>query len=297
MSYFTDLKKQDSQENLEKFNKEADAAVGGSGFQRDPRYWRPLLNEQGNGSAVIRFLPPPQGEKLPFVKRCSFSFKNPITGRWYIKDSPVSIGLRDPVAELNSRDWNTGTEEGKNKARSRRMRRFFTSNIYVVEHKARREDEGKVFLYNYGRTIFDMLKEKRSPNFADQEAYNPFSLWTGANFRLRVLKKDGFPNYDSCDFDPPGPLLPSDKELEKLFEAEYSLTAEVAPEKFDSYEQLKARLDEVLGGGEMYQTQHAVRSSSAIPEIEPAVATLNGQDDDDESGAKFFQELVRSRAS
>lgn len=240
---FSDLKRGNN--SLEKLNEEVSKFKSG-GFTRDERYWEPEIDKSGEGGATIRFLPAPAGESIPFVRRFSYGFKGP-TGKWFIENSPTTIGKACPVAELNSEHWESGSEERKEIARRQKRRLHYIANIYVVRHKARPSDEGKVFLYSFGQKIFDKLKDKMSPDEDDRRPMNPFDLWTGANFRLKIANVAGFRNYDKSEFDVVEPLSSDDAELERIWRQCHSLQGEVAEDKFKSYEELKKKLNFVLG--------------------------------------------------
>ena len=242
---FADLKKQSSLGSLTaKLVKEVEK-VNNSGGGGDDRLWKPEMDKTGNGYAVIRFLPAPNGEDLPWVKMYSHAFQGP--GGWYIENSLTTTGGKDPVSEYNRELWNSGNEADKDIVRKQKRKLSFYSNIYVVQDKANPENEGKVFLYKYGKKIFDKIMEAMQPEYEDETPINPFDFWQGANFKLKLKKVAGYWNYDSSEFDRPGPLLDDDDALEALWKKEYSLTALTAQDQFKTYEQLENRLKMVLG--------------------------------------------------
>jgi len=214
----------------------------------DERLWKPELDKSGNGYAVIRFLPAPDGEDLPFAKVWSHAFKGP-GGQWYIENSLTTLGKQDPVSEYNTELWNAGGEGSPQRAQARAQKRklSYYSNIYVVSDPTHPENEGRVFLYKYGKKIFDKLVEAMQPAFADEKALDPFNFWEGADFKLKIRKVDGYWNYDKSEFSAPAPLLKDDAKLESIWKQAYSLADFEAPKNFKSYEKLKARLDLVLG--------------------------------------------------
>ena len=213
----------------------------------DDRLWKPELDKSGNGYAVIRFLPAPDGEDIPFAKVWSHAFKGP-GGQWYIENSLTTLGKQDPVSEYNTELWNAGGEGSPQRAQARAQKRklSYYSNIYVVSDPAHPENEGRVFLYKYGKKIFDKLVEAMQPAFADEQPLDPFNFWEGANFKLKIRKVDGYWNYDKSEFAAPGPLLDDDKKLESLWKQAYSLADFEAPKNFKTYEKLKERLNLVL---------------------------------------------------
>ena len=214
---------------------------------KDERLWKPEVDKSGNGYAVIRFLPAVEGEDMPWAKVWNHAFQGP-TGQWYIENSLTTLGQKDPVSELNTQYWNTGLESDKEIARKQKRKLQYFSNIYVVSDSKHPENEGKVFLFRYGKKIFDKIMAAMQPEFEDEEAINPFDFWTGANFKLKIRKVAGYWNYDSSDFDNPSALFDSDAKIEEVWKKQYPLSEFTATTNFKSYEELKARLDAVLSG-------------------------------------------------
>ena len=242
---FANLKKQSSLGSLtSKLVKEVEKMnnTGGGG---DERLWKPEMDKTGNGYAVIRFLPAPDGEELPWAKMYSHAFQGP--GGWYIENSLTTIGGKDPVSEYNRELWNSGLDSDKDTVRKQKRKLSYYANIYVVQDKANPQNEGRVFLYKFGKKIFDKVMEAMQPEFEDETAINPFDFWAGANFKLKLKKKDGYWNYDASEFDRPAPLLDDDDAMEAIWKKQYSLAGLVAQDQFKSYEQLQKRLQMVLG--------------------------------------------------
>ena len=241
---FANLKKQSKLGSLtQKLVKEVEK-MNNNGASGDDRLWKLECDKSGNGYAVIRFLPAPNGEDLPFVKLYSHAFQGP--GGWYIENSLTTLGGKDPVSEYNTTLWNNGTDAGKETARKQKRKLTYISNIYVVKDPANPENEGKVFLYKFGKKIFDKLTAAMQPEFDDEEAINPFDFWKGANFKLKIKQVAGFWNYDSSEFARPEALLDDDDKLEEIYIKIYDLSEFTAEDQFKSYEQLKGRLDTVL---------------------------------------------------
>ena len=242
---FADLKKQSKLGSLTaKLVKEVEK-MNNNGTSGDDRLWKLDVDKSGNGYAVIRFLPAPNGEDLPFVKLYSHAFQGP--GGWYIENSLTTLGQKDPVSEFNTQLWNNGTDAGKDTARKQKRKLTYISNIYVVKDPANPENEGKVFLYKYGKKIFDKLTAAMQPEFEDEEAIDPFDFWQGANFKLKAKNVAGYRNYDSSEFAAVSPLLDDDDAMEALWKKQDSLQEFVAADQFKSYEDLKKRLSYVLG--------------------------------------------------
>ena len=266
---FASLKKAASAgSSLSKLTQEIEKLNQAQSSGADERLWKPELDKSGNGYAVIRFLPAPDGEDMPWAKIWSYSFKGP-GGQWYIENSLTTIGKDDPVGEMNRELWNSGRESDKATARTQKRKLSYYSNIYVVSDPAHPENEGKVFLYRYGKKIFDKLVEAMQPAFADETPLDPFNLWKGADFKVKIRKVDGYWNYDKSEFAAPATLAKlDDDELEKIWKQSYSLAEFEAAKNFKSYEQLKARLSLVLGKAPQ-------RTAPVVDESEEEVAPAN----------------------
>ena len=211
----------------------------------DERLWKPEVDKAGNGYAVIRFLPAPDGEDLPWAQVWSHAFQGP--GGWYIENSLTTLGKKDPVSDLNRELWNSGIDADKETARKQKRKLNYYSNIYVVKDSANPENEGRVFLYRYGKKIFDKIMESMQPAFEDEEPVNPFDLWKGADFKLKITNVAGYWNYDKSEFDRPSTMGGfEDDRLEQIWKQEYSLAAFTADDQFKTYDELKDRLDSVL---------------------------------------------------
>ena len=211
----------------------------------DDSYWKPELDKTGNGFAVVRFLPTPEGEEMPWVSYFDHGFQGP--GGWYIEKSLTTLNKQDPVSEYNTQLWNTGIEANKEIARKQKRRLHYVSNVYVVSDPKNPANEGKVFKYRFGKKIFEQLKEAISPAFEDEQAINPFDLREGANFKIKIRKVDGYWNYDKSEFDSVSPLFEDEDKLNTTYGSAYSLTGIIAPSEFKTYEELKEKLDRVLG--------------------------------------------------
>ena len=211
----------------------------------DERLWKPEVDKAGNGYAVIRFLPAPEGEDLPWAQVWSHAFQGP--GGWYIENSLTTLGKKDPVSDLNRTLWNSGSDADKEIARKQKRKLSYYSNIYVLQDPANPQNEGRVFLYKYGKKIFDKLTEAMQPAFADETPINPFDFWKGADFKVKIRKVEGYWNYDKSEFAEPSTLKGfNDSELETLWKQQYSLTDFTAPDKFKTFEELDTRLQTVL---------------------------------------------------
>ena len=228
----------------------------------DERFWKPELDKSGNGYAVIRFLPAPEGEDIPWQRMFTHSFQGP--GGWYIENSLTTINKNDPVGEVNRRLWNTGSEADKETARRQKRKLSYHTNIYVVADTKHPEHEGKVFLYKFGKKIFDKIMEAMQPQFDDEQAINPFDLWKGANFKLKIRKVDGFWNYDKSEFDAVSPLLDTDEALEKVYGSEYPLKPFHEDSNFKSYSELKEKMERTLGEAVDNRTAEQVASDMDV---------------------------------
>ena len=256
---FADLKKQSKLGSLTaKLVKEVEK-MNNSSNPGDERLWKLECDKGGNGYAVVRFLPAPNGEDLPFVKLYSHAFQGP--GGWYIENSLTTMGQKDPVSEYNSMLWNNGTDAGKELARKQKRKLTYIANIYVVKDPANPENEGKVFLYKFGKKIFDKLTTAMQPEFEDEEAIDPFDFWQGANFKLKAKNVAGYRNYDSSEFARSSALLDDDDAMEGIWKKQYSLSELVANDQFKTYDELKKRMDYVLGnkGTPKFQDQESIQ--------------------------------------
>ena len=300
---FADLKKQSKLGSLTaKLVKEVEK-MSTNNASGDERLWKLDVDKSGNGYAVIRFLPAPDGEDLPFVKLYSHAFQGP--GGWYIENSLTTLGQKDPVSEYNTMLWNNGTDAGKETARKQKRKLTYIANIYVVKDPTNPENEGKVFLYKFGKKIFDKITAAMQPEFEDEEAIDPFDFWQGANFKLKAKNVAGYRNYDSSEFARQDALLEDDDAMEAIWKKEYSLQDFVAADQFKSYDDLKKRMDYVLGNkSPNFQDQETLEEESSfeaesrapsVPqsvkeELENLSSTKTTDDDDD--AMSYFARLA-----
>ena len=292
---FANLKKQSKLGSLTaKLVKEVEKLNTNGGS--DERLWKLDVDKSGNGYAVIRFLPAPDGEDLPFVKLYSHAFQG--TGGWYIENSLTTLGQKDPVSEFNTQLWNNGTDAGKETARKQKRKLTYISNIYVVKDPANPENEGKVFLYKYGKKIFDKLTAAMQPEFEDETAIDPFDFWQGANFKLKAKNVAGYRNYDSSEFTAQSPVLDDDDALEGLWKKEFSLAELVAADQFKSYEDLKKRLGYVLGNkpvrnDESFEDESEGRGSAEqVVAAATATAPTPAASDEEDDALSYFAKLA-----
>ena len=297
---FSNLKKQSSLGSLtaklvsqvEKMNK------GSNGV--DDRLWKPEVDKAGNGYAVIRFLPAPDGEDLPWAKLYTHAFQ--ASGGWYIENSLTTLGQKDPVSEHNSQLWNSGVDSDKEIARKQKRKLSYYSNVYVVKDPSNPANEGKVFLFRYGKKIFDKITAAMQPEFEDEQAINPFDFWAGANFKIKIKKVAGYWNYDSSEFAAPAPLLDDDDAMEAVWKQEYSLAELIAPDQFKSYEDLKKRLDYVLGltVTPKRQDPEVVDEESNLEDLSEGRTPVDttpssvNTDEDEEDALSYFAKLAES---
>ena len=289
------LKKSSSLDKLLNAVKE-DSAPQDKKSYKDDRLWKPVLDKSGNGYAVIRFLPAVDGEDLPWAKVWNHAFQGP-TGQWYIENSLTTISQKDPVSEHNTRLWNTGLESDKEIARKQKRKLQYFANIYVVSDSKHPENDGKVFLYRYGKKIFDKVMEAMQPAFEDEKPINPFDFWEGANFKLKVRKVDGYWNYDKSEFADVSPLLDDDDAIEEIWKRQYPLAEHTAATNFKSYDELKTRLDAVLSG--TVSVGNVTDELNDSPIAEPKVDTTpveasssNSSEENEEDTMAYFEKLA-----
>jgi hypothetical protein len=302
---FKDLKKKSKDiskltQELDKLNK------GGAESYKDDRFWKPELDQASNGFAVIRFLPVVDGEDVPWARIFSHGFQG--KGGWLIENCPTTLGKKCPICEGNNELWNSGNEDDKTVARDRKRKLSYVSNIMVVSDPKHPENEGKIFLFKYGKKIFDKLMEKIQPEFPDDEPINVFDFWQGANFKLKIRKVAGYVNYDKSEFETPSALLGGeDAKLEELWKKQYALKEFTSAENFKSYDELKTKMDTVLKGGneskaksaeEMEEIEAEAEARFGSPKMRPAPKMSEkkiavDEDAEEENALSYFEKLAK----
>lgn len=269
----------------------------------DDRYWQPEVDKAGNGYAVIRFLAPPKGEELPWVRIWNHGFQGP-AGKWYIENSLTTLGKADPVSEYNTELWNSGSEANKEIARKQKRKLSYVVNILVVKDAAHPENEGKVFLYKFGKKIFDKIKDIAEPQFEDEKPINPFDFWEGANFKLKIRNVEGYRNYDKSEFDGTSPISEDDAEIEKIWSNQHPLVQFLEPKNFKSYDELKKKFEMVMGlnGASTAAVKPAadvdlddVPTARVTQKAEKAPVKVPAKEvdfDDDEDSLSYFAKLA-----
>ena len=295
---FADMKKR-SKSDLASLIKETEKISSPNQFgETDERYWRPELDKSGNGYAIIRFLPAPVGEETPWARMWNHGFQGP--GGWYIDNSLTTLGNKDPVSEYNTKLWNSGIEANKEIARKQKRRLNYTSNVYIIKDPANPQNEGEVKLYRYGKKIFDKVNDLMNPEFEDESPVNPFDLWEGANFKMKIRKVEGFSNYDKSEFEASASLLEDDNKMEEIWKSEHSLKEIVSEDKFKPFDELKEKLDRILGLGTGFSSTpksddvpfdggQPYTPPSAPPPSTPVTAEA-----DDEEAMGYFQKLAET---
>ena len=302
---FADLKKNRAAGINKLLSQAQKASEGGEKKNyNDDRLWAPSVDKAGNGFAVIRFLPAPQGEEVPWVRYWDHGFKGP-TGRWYIESSLTSIGQKDPVSDLNTKLWNSGREEDKDLVRQRKRRLHYVSNILIISDPANPANEGKVFLFKFGKKIFDKILDVMQPAFQDEKPVNPFDLWEGADFKLKIRNGEGDRNYDKSEFASPAPLFGGDdSKLEAVYKQLHKLSEFTDPKNYKSYAELERKLKEVLGeSGQVLTTAESVDldekreapAPKAAAAAAPRVAAAPSVDDDEAENdtLSYFAKLAK----
>ena len=276
---------------------------------QDDRFWKPERDKAGNATATIRFLNAGPDDELPWVKIFSHGFQGP-SGRWYIENSLTTLGKPDPVAEYNVALWNSTSDDNspeRKRVRDQKRKLSYISNVLVVSDPKHPENNGKVFLYKYGKKIFEQLKEAISPAFEDEQAINPFDLREGANFKIKIRKVDGYWNYDKSEFDSVSPLFTDENKLNGIYTSLHSLSEIIAPSEFKSYEELKEKLDRVLGLSGAVSTSTAESVAEDFDEVpwsnvnsavadEPVVPSVDSSldEDSDDDAMDYFKKLAES---
>jgi hypothetical protein len=299
---FADLKR--NKDTMQKLLDAANATGGGEKKSyNDERIWKPTVDKAGNGYAVIRFLPQAEGQELPWVRYWDHGFKGP-TGKWYIERSLTSIGNEDPVGELNSKLWNSGVDEDKETARRQKRRLHYVSNIMVVSDPGNPANEGKVFMYQYGKKIFDKLMDAMQPQFADEQPYQPFDFWEGADFKIKIRQVEGYRNYDKSEFASRAALSDDESKLEGIYNSMHDLGEYTDPSFYKSYDELKTKMNSVLGlvdampiRDEVKMTPQAVptpMSEMPAQSIEEVASAPVAPETDQEDTMSYFAKLANA---
>jgi len=286
----------------EQFNKISNPQSNTKSF-KDDRFWKLEGDKAGNGTATLRFLPIVEGDELPWVRLFSHGFQGP-TGKWYIENSLSTLGENDPVGELNTKLWNSGSEANKEIARKQKRKLGFTANVLIVSDPKHPENEGKVFLFKFGKKIFDKIMDKAQPTFEDEKPVNVFDFWEGANFKLRMRKKDGYTNYDESSFSDPIALSPDDEVILKVANSQHKLAEFTARSNFKTYDELKKKLDQVLSGdsyaspsaADMAEEDRPVAkapSMSSMSAPAPSQSKSAPVDNDDDDVMSYFEKIAR----
>lgn len=306
-----DKLKKNRTKSLEKLTDQL-SKIASKGYSNpdEGKYWKPTRDSAGNGFAIIRFLPAPDGEDMPFTRIWDHGFQGP--GGWYIENSLTTLGQDDPVSEFNSKLWNSGVEADKEQARKQKRRLHYIANVYIIKDSGNPENEGKVFLFKFGKKIFDKLNDLMNPSFEDEQPVNPFDFWEGANFRLKIRQFEGYANYDKSEFDSPSALFEDDSKLEEVYKQEHSLAEITDPKNFKTYDELHAKLYRVLGlTGDAGKRANAASSAesdldedldvsklgktadapSMKEDTSSSADTTTSEDDDD---LEFFKNLANS---
>ena len=288
-----------SSSNFDKLTKAIEANLNPEDKQnnkskyQDDRFWKPELDKTGNGFAVIRFLPAPTGEDLPWQRVWSHAFQD--VGGWYIENSLTTLGQKDPVSEENTRLWNTGLDSDKEIARKRKRKLSYYSNILVVSDPKHPENEGKTFLFKFGKKIFDKITEAMQPAFEDEKPINPFDFWKGASFKLKIRKVDGYWNYDKSEFEGVSQIKESDEDIKAIWSKQYPLLPFVDPSNFKTYDELKSKLNRVITG---QQNTTNIESVDLPPQTEqvvpsqPDVGNDSTPSENDDDTLSYFSKLA-----
>ena len=294
---FAELKK--NRTDLSKLVEQAKETTGATQTRQsdDPRFWQPTRDKAGNGYAVIRFLPGDAKAATPWIRYWDHAFKGP-TGQWYIEKSLTSIGQQDPLSELNSKMWNSGIESDKGIVRQRKRNLRYVANVLVVSDPSNPENEGQVKLYRFGKKIFDKIMDSMQPQFPDETPVNPFDMWEGADFKLKIRNVEGYRNYDKSEFTTPSALYDGDdSRLEGVYSQLHNLGEFTDPKNYKSYDELKAKLMRVLGeeasAGAPTMAQEVQMNEPATYEVVPPITKEQVEDtSEDDDTMSYFAKLA-----
>ena len=285
--------------DINKLVEAAETAGGTNKPSNDDRFWQPTVDKAGNGYAVIRFLPGDPEAATPWVRYWDHGFKGP-TGQWYIEKSLSSIGMPDPVGEANSKLWNSGIESDKAIVRQRKRNLRYVANVLIVSDPSNPENEGKVKLYRFGKKIFDKIMDVMQPQFPDEAPINPFDMWEGADFVLKIRKVEGYRNYDKSEFKSPSSISNDDNELEAIFNKQHDLSEWTDPKNYKSYDELKARFQLVIGEAARPSVKEQVALDDEIPfdrfdqkeAKAPEIPTAESSSVDEDDTMSYFAKLA-----
>lgn len=257
----------------------------------DDRIWKPDLDKTGNGYAVLRFLPAAEKEEMPWVRVWSHAFQD--KGGWYIENSLTTLNHKDPVSEENTKLWNSGVESDKEIARKRKRKLSYFSNILVISDPKNPQNEGKVFIFKYGKKIFDKIAERMSPVFEDEKPVNPFDFWQGANFKLKIRKVDGYWNYDKSEFEPIAAIAKTDDEIKSIWSKQYALAPFLAASNFKTYDELKEKLNRVLSGSRNTDTVEKTDLPKSNGSVKSNGVKTQSVASDDDDTLSYFSKLAQ----
>ena len=297
---FAELKRSRNKD-LEKLTTEVtklNSKEDGKKSYEDTRFWKPVVDKAGNGFAVLRFLPAPEGEDMPWVQLFSHSFQGS-TGQWYIENSLTTLNKKDPVSEYNTQLWNSGNDSDKDIARKQKRKLSYIANVYIVKDPANPDNDGTIRLFKFGKKIFDKLNDLMNPEFEDETPVNPFDLWEGANFKLKIRKVEGYQNYDKSEFDTSAALSEDDDDLERIWKSEYRLQEFLEEKNFKTYDELKTKLNKVLGLAGDDPVSKPAGPSVRATESEAPKATAKKSTaesapwkDDEDENLSYFEKLA-----
>ena len=276
----------------------AKESAGGSKFEKEDtsHIWKPTVDKAGNGYAVIRFLPA-EGD-VPWVRYWDHGFKGD-TGKWYIEKSLSSLGQADPLGEFNAKLWNSGNEDDRATVRKQKRRLHYVVNIQVVSDPSAPHNEGKVFLYQFGKKIFDKIQDLMQPQFPGETPCDPFDLWAGADFQLKIRQLDGYRNYDKSEFKASTALAEGDEvQLQAIMNQIYDINFYSDPANYKTYDELQTKLFEVLGETAPRTVKEEVALDTVAEPVAPktvAPATADATDDaGDDDAMSYFQKLANA---
>jgi hypothetical protein len=291
MTSFANLKRNSN--SFEKLSKAVEATSAGTENSKDDnRFWQPEVDKAGNGMAIIRFLPAPAvdgDDALPWVRTFSHGFQGP--GGWFIDNCLTTLNEKCPVCEHNNTLWNSGIEANKDVARKQKRKLSYLANILVVSDPSNPSNEGQIKLYKFGKKIFDKITEAMNPEFADETPVNPFDMWEGANFKLKIRNVEGYRNYDKSEFADVSALFDgNDEKLEELWKKEFSLKDFTEKKNFKPYDQLKGRLDKVLGftGAPIAKT----KAEDTVASFKDDVSVLDSKISESDDDLDYFKSLA-----
>ena len=238
------------QRDWNKLNQKQESQQAGQPVNADQRFYKPKFNKDGTFSAVVRFLPGPVkdgNEEISMIKKYSHYFSGP--GGKYDEECLTTISQQCPVCDENKKCWDAGD---KQTSRTRARVNSGITNILVINDPQAPENNGKVFLYKFGKKIIEKINEAKKPTNPTKKAIEVFSYYEGANFYItgkKTVTAEGqkFTDYTSSSFESNPSAIGDDNYIESIDKQLHSVEEFIKPTNFKSYAALQELFSRVMG--------------------------------------------------